>query len=65
LALHHEKFSHAILFAGDTNILVSSRPPNELNSKLHSVLGCIAKWFQNSRLVLNLNMTNIVKFASS
>ena len=50
-----------ILFADDSNILVSSRELNELNS----VLCCISKWFQTNQLVLNLNKTHIVKFASS
>jgi len=59
------KVSHTILFADDTNILVSSSDLNELNSKLSSVLHCISIWFQNNQLVLNLYMTHIVKIASS
>ena len=59
------KISRTILFADDTNILVSSSDLNELNSKLNSVLRCISKWFQNNQLVLNLNKIYIVKFASS
>jgi len=59
------KISHTILFAGDTNILISSSDLNELNSKLNSVLCCISKWFQNNQLVLNLNKMHTVKFASS
>ena len=59
------KISLTILFADDTNILVSSSDLNELNSKLNSVLCCISKWFQNNQLVLNLNKTHIVKFSSS
>ena len=59
------KISHTILCADDTNILVSSSDLNELNSKLNSVLCWISKWFQNTQLVLNLNKTHIVKFASS
>ena len=46
------KVSHTILFADDTNILVSSSDFNELNSKLNSVLHCIFKWFQNNHLIL-------------
>jgi len=59
------KISHTILFADDTNILVSSSDINELNSKLNSVLCCISKWFKNNQLVLNLNKTHVVKFSSS
>ena len=59
------KISYTILFADETNILVSSSDLNELNSKLNSVLCCISKWFQNNQLILNLNKTHIVKFASS
>ena len=46
------KVSYTILFADDTNILVSSNDFNELNSKLNSVLHCIFKWFQNKHLIL-------------
>jgi hypothetical protein len=42
---------HTILFADDTNIIVSSSDLNELNS----VLCFIFKWFQNNQLVPNLN----------
>ena len=59
------KVSHTILFADDTNILVSSCNLKELNSKLNLVLCCISKWFQNSHLLLNLNKTHIIKFAST
>ena len=59
-----KKASHTILFADDTNFLVSSCNRNELNSKLNLVLCCISKWFQKNHLVLNLNKTYIVRFAS-
>jgi len=59
------KVSHTILFADDTNILVSSINLNKLNSKLNSVLHYISKWFQSNQLALNLNKMHIVKFTSS
>jgi hypothetical protein len=59
------KVSDTILFADDTKILISSNNFTELNSKLNAVLHCISKWFQNNQLVLNLNKTHLVKFASS
>ena len=59
------KECHTILFADDTNILVSSIDLNELNSKLNSVLHCIFKCFQNNQLVLYFSKTHTVKFASS
>jgi len=59
------KVYHTIIFAEDTNILVSSSDLNELNSKLSSVLHCISIWFQNNQLVLNLNTMHIIKIASS
>jgi len=52
------KVSHTILFADNTNILVSSSDFNELNSKLNLVLRCISKWFHNIQLVLNLSKTH-------
>jgi hypothetical protein len=58
------KVFHTVLFADDTNIFVSSSDRNELNYKIHSVLRCLSKWFQNNRMALNLNKTHIVKFAS-
>ena len=53
-----------ILYADDTNILVSANDQNELNSKLNLIMNCISKWFQNNRLVLNLSKTHMVKFTS-
>ncbi|GFG38975.1 hypothetical protein Cfor_07998 [Coptotermes formosanus] len=58
------KVSDIILFADDTNILISSNNFTELHSKLNAVLRCIPKWFQNNQLVLNLNKTHLVKFIS-
>jgi hypothetical protein len=58
------KVAHTILYADDTNILVSANDQNELNSKLNAVINCISKWFQNNQLVLNLNKTHMVKFTS-
>jgi hypothetical protein len=45
------KISHTLLFADDTDILISSSDLNELNFKINSVLFCISKWFQNYQLV--------------
>jgi len=59
------KVSHTILFADDTNFLVSSNNLNELYPKLNLVLCCIFKWFQNTQLILNLNKMHTVKFTSS
>jgi hypothetical protein len=58
------KLAHTILYADDTNILVSANEENELNSELNLVMNCISKWFQNNRLVLNLNKTHVIKFTS-
>jgi hypothetical protein len=54
-----------ILFADDTNILVSSNDHTELNTKLNKVFCCISEWFQNNLLVFNLNKTQLIKFISS
>jgi hypothetical protein len=59
------KVSHTILFADDTNILISSNDLIELNYILNTVLHCISKWFQNNQLILNLNKMHLLKFASS
>jgi hypothetical protein len=59
------KVSHTILFADDTNILVSCNDHTELNSKLNKVFCYISEWFQNNQLVLNLNKTQFINFISS
>jgi hypothetical protein len=59
------KVSHTILFADDTNILVSSSDHIELNTKLNKVFCCISEWFQINQLALNLNKTQLIKFTSS
>jgi hypothetical protein len=59
------RVSHTILFADDTNILVSSSNHTELNTKLNKVFCCISEWFQNNQLVLNLNKMQLIKFISS
>jgi hypothetical protein len=59
------KVSHTILFADDTNILVSSNNHTELNTKLNKIFCCISEWFPNNQLVLDLNKTQLIKFISS
>jgi len=58
------KLSHAILFADDTSIFVTSTNYIELNRKLNSILHHISKWFQTNQLVLNANKAYIIKFTS-
>jgi hypothetical protein len=59
------KVSHTILFADDTNILVSSNDHTELYSNYNKVFCRISEWFQNNQLVLNSNKMQLIKFISS
>jgi hypothetical protein len=51
------------MFADDTSIPISSNNFTDLNQVCTSVLSHIAKWFQAAQLVLNVEKTNMVKFA--
>jgi hypothetical protein len=54
--------SEPILFAGDTSALISSRNLEDLCSVSNLVLSHMIKWFAASKLVTNLDKTNIIKF---
>ncbi|PNF35250.1 hypothetical protein B7P43_G06859, partial [Cryptotermes secundus] len=56
--------AHIILYADDTTIIVSSKDITTLNQKINLIMNRIHKWFQNNQLVLNLDKTHVIKFAT-
>jgi hypothetical protein len=56
--------AHAILYAHDTTVIVTSNDLNTLNDKLNIVMKRICSWFHNNHLVLNLGKTHLVKFTT-
>jgi hypothetical protein len=63
LPLCINKLAKVFLFADYTNILVTGRNYAELKYKVMGTLSLIMKWFTDNKLVLNINKTNIIKFA--
>jgi hypothetical protein len=57
------KLAKVFLFA-ETNILVTGKNYAELKYKVMGILSLIVNWFTANKLVLNINKTNIVKFAA-
>jgi hypothetical protein len=51
------------LFADDSTILVCGKNYAELKYKVMGTLSLIVNWFTANKLVLNINKTNIIKFA--
>jgi hypothetical protein len=56
--------AHALLYAGDTTVIVTSNDLNTLNDKLNIVMKHISSWFHNNHLVLNLCKMHLVKFST-
>jgi hypothetical protein len=57
-----DKLSHAILYADDSNIVVSSNDCNDLHKTVNLTLHLLSEWFQINQLVLKKNKTFAVKF---
>jgi hypothetical protein len=57
--------SEPIIFADDTNIIISNRNFEDFCTISNSVLSCMIDWFAANKLVLNLQKTNIMKFLTS
>jgi hypothetical protein len=54
-----------MLFADDTNVIISSINFEDLCSVSKLVLSLMIKWFAANKLVLNLDKANIVKFITN
>jgi hypothetical protein len=57
------KLLHTILYADDTNIIVTATNYNELQNKVSLSLQHISKWFQTNQLVLNKNKIFVINFS--
>jgi hypothetical protein len=53
------RFSLPIIFADDTSILFSHSSINDFNKNIFSVSEILNKWYEVSKLILNLNKTHI------
>jgi hypothetical protein len=60
--LEINKISKIIMYADDTNILITTKNYQDLKLKLDKVLCHVFKWFQNNKFVLNIDKTNKIKF---
>jgi len=61
LGIHYE--AKPVIYADDTNILLTARSTEELKTKINSTSMIV--WFSVNGLVLNVERTNIAKFAMS
>ena len=63
-----DKFIHSlnnralVLFADDTNLLLSHKDPNILVNTLNSELEKLSHWFKANKLSLNLKKTKFMLF---
>jgi len=53
-----------ILFADDTNILVSNSNPNDFLNDINIVLECINEWFKANLLSVNFKTTHFIRFTA-
>jgi len=54
--------SKAILFADDTNVLVTDKDYTRFKQKMNLALTSLDQWFSANQLVLNITKTNVIKF---
>jgi hypothetical protein len=56
------KNTNTILFADDTNILITGSDKKDLKENINVTFHTINTWFNSNRLALNLNKTQILEF---
>ena len=56
---------HKIIFADDTNLLLSHKNPLELQKLLNTELINVDTWFRSNKLSLNINKTNYILFSTN
>ena len=59
LSLRINKLANPILFADDTNIIISNTNPEEFKNNINSVMTKITNWFQSNLLTMNCNKTHL------
>jgi hypothetical protein len=65
LPLRLNSLSEPILFADDTNVILSNRNFEDFCMILNSVLSHMIEWFAANKLVLRVEQINIMKFVMS
>jgi hypothetical protein len=65
LPLRINSFAEPILFADDTNVIISNGNFRDFSSTSNLVLSHMTDWFAANKLVLNLEKTNIMKFVTN
>jgi hypothetical protein len=63
--LRINSLAEPILFADDTSVIISNSNFTEFSTTANLVLARMIEWFSTNRLVLNLEKTNILKFATN
>ena len=56
------KYAIPVLFAGDTNVIISSSNVTEFKNVLSRVINDIVTWCKNNLLTLNLEKTQFMQF---
>ena len=59
----HTTLYYIILYADDTNIIVTSTDCNDLHKTVNVTLQVISEWFQINQLVLKNNKTFAINFS--
>jgi hypothetical protein len=57
--------SEPILFTDDTSVIISSINFDDFSIVSNTVLSHMNKWVTSNKLVLNLDITNIIKFITN
>ena len=54
-----------ILFADDTNILITSPNPNDFQININTALNCVNEWLTVNLLSVNLDKTHYIQFTNN
>jgi hypothetical protein len=58
-------FSEVIMFADDTNLLISAHNPDDLTRRMNCVLSLVFHWFLSNQLLMNASKSFVLKFTPS
>ena len=65
VSLRINSLAEPILFADDTGVLISNSNLTEFSTTANLILARMIEWFSASRLVSNLEKTNVLKFVTN
>jgi hypothetical protein len=65
LPLRKNSLAEPILFADDTNVIISNRNFIDFSTSANLVLACMIEWCSANMLVLNFEKVNILKFVTT